>query len=62
MTVTSATARDFPNPGLGCPEPGLVYPQVITPGYQVLLEADGERFDYRVDEGGQIVRRCPIEP
>ncbi|MDQ2964887.1 MAG: hypothetical protein M3R57_03465 [Chloroflexota bacterium] len=42
---------------LGCPERGVLYTQALVPGYQVVLELDGQRFDYRSDERG-IVRLC----
>jgi hypothetical protein len=42
---------------LGCPERGVLYTQAQVPGYQVILELDGQRFDYRADERG-IVRLC----
>jgi hypothetical protein len=31
---------------LGCPQPGFAYPQVLVDGMQILLEYDGEIFDY----------------
>ena len=46
--VISSEFRDFPDASLGCPQPGMAYAQVITPGYRVLVEADGRRFDVRV--------------
>ena len=29
--------EELPDTSLGCPKPGLSYPQVITNGYQILL-------------------------
>lgn len=46
--VISSEFRDFPDASLGCPQPGMAYAQVITPGYRVLVEANGRRFDVRV--------------
>ncbi len=48
VTLVAITAREFPDASLGCPQPGMAYPQVITPGHEVLVEADGRRFDVRV--------------
>ena len=48
VSVVSAQPRDFPDASLGCPQQGFSYAQVITPGHQVLVEADGRRFDVRV--------------
>jgi hypothetical protein len=55
FTVVRAQAYEWPDGSLGCPEPGQVYPQVITPGYHVELEvADGARYDYRLTERGSF--------
>ena len=40
---------------LGCPQPGMMYPQVITPGYRFVIEADGERYEYHTDMGSQVI-------
>lgn len=42
---------------LGCPKPGAHYPQVLTPGYQIVFAVEGSTFDYRAPEGGQF-RLC----
>lgn len=54
--VISSIPRDFSDASLGCPQPGTAYAQVITPGFQVLVEADGRRFDVRV--AGSTGRIC----
>ncbi len=48
IRVISTEPRDFADGSLDCPQPGAAYAQVITPGYRVLLEANGRRFDVRV--------------
>lgn len=58
ITLVSVEAKDFGDPSLGCPEPGMAYPQVITPGHRVLVEAEGRRFDVRVSGShGRICRK-----
>ncbi len=37
---------------LGCPSPGQVYTQVITPGYHVVFEIEGTYYDYRAKRNG----------
>jgi|GEM_PF-1265589 len=57
--------RDYPDASLGCPQPGQVYAQVVTPGYQFDLTYAGTTYDYRVSEDGQTVILCdsgPAEP
>ncbi len=58
LRLIEVEARDFSDSSLGCPEPGMSYLQVITPGHRVLIEADGRRFDVRVSNGhARICRR-----
>ena len=58
IEVVSVEAREFSDSSLDCPQPGMSYLQVITPGYRVLVEADGRRFDVRTSGGqGRICRR-----
>ena len=52
VSIVSITAREFPDSSLDCPEPDMLYQQVITPGHQVIVEAEGRRFDVRVAGAG----------
>lgn len=47
VTVVSGVAVTWPDRGLGCPLPGVNYPQVPVDGYQVVVDAGGWRLDYR---------------
>ena len=40
---------------LGCPEPGMMYAQVITPGHRVVLAADGTQYNYHTALDGNFV-------
>ncbi len=55
ITVKSFTAQDFSDTSLGCPQPDQMYSQVITPGYQVVLEAQGTEYDYRLTDEENII-------
>jgi hypothetical protein len=57
VTVLSSVFKDWPDGSLGCPEPGMLYTQVVTPGYQVVVEAGGEEYDYRMGRRGNF-RLC----
>ena len=39
---------------LGCRIPGQVYIQVQTPGYWIVLTANGKSYDYRATEAGAV--------
>jgi hypothetical protein len=45
----------WPDASLGCPQPEMMYAQVITPGYQIQLEAMGKSFSYHTDETGRVI-------
>lgn len=55
--VVVAESVTWPDGSLGCPVPGELYVQVLTPGYRLVFEADGVRYDYRLSEAGAI-RLC----
>ena len=55
VRVISVSPREWPNAALGCPEPGMIYAEVITPGYLVVLEAGGERQEVHTDRAGRAV-------
>ena len=57
-TVTKAEAVTWPDGSLGCPQPGMMYTQMVTPGYQVILELDGKTYDYRIAGEGNVIRLC----
>lgn len=59
--VSSCKAIVWPDASLGCPQSGIVYTQVLTPGFQVLLEAIGKSFSYHTD-GTERVILCDVRP
>lgn len=59
IKVTTVQAVDFPDSSLGCPEEGMMYAQVITPGYALMLEVDGTVYEYHgTDKADGHVVRC----
>ena len=44
----------WPDASLGCPQPDIVYAQIPSPGYLVLLVYAGNEFEYHVDIHGNI--------
>jgi hypothetical protein len=56
VQVVTMEPRDWPDSSLGCPQPDMLYAQVITPGYLVLVEVSGERMEYHTDKLGTVVR------
>jgi hypothetical protein len=58
VQVVGMEPRNWPDTSLGCPQPDMLYAQVVTPGYLVLVDVSGERIEYHTDERGTVVR-CP---
>ncbi len=50
---------EWPDAGLGCPEPGKVYAQVLTPGYRVVLQVQDQQYELHTDRSGKRVVLCP---
>ncbi len=55
VRVERVEQREWPNSGLGCPQPGMMYAQVITPGYLVIVASGGRRLEYHTDARGNAV-------
>jgi hypothetical protein len=62
ISLASMEAVEWPDASLGCPEEGMMYAQVITPGYRIMLEAGGETYEYHTgDREGSPVVHCESE-
>jgi hypothetical protein len=55
LTIVSAEVVDWPDTFLGCPVDGAFAAQVITPGYRVVVEYEGERIEVHTDMTGHAV-------
>jgi hypothetical protein len=55
----SVEAVEWPDTSLGCPQPGMMYAQVITPGFRVVLAAKGQTVEYHTDSGRRVVSCAP---
>ena len=51
----NANAVEWPDASLGCPQVDVTYAQVITPGYQIQLEANGQVYTFHTDETDQVI-------
>jgi len=45
ITLQSLSPVDWPDSSLGCPQPGMSYLQVITPGHKALLQHRGKTYE-----------------
>lgn len=58
VTIVRAEAVTWRDGSLGCPEPGVMYIQVLIDGYWVVLQVGDQTYDFRVDNQGDF-RLCP---
>jgi hypothetical protein len=55
LKVEQVEARQWNDTSLGCPSQGVLYAQVVTPGFLVLLSGGGKQLEYHADERGRAV-------
>jgi hypothetical protein len=53
VELVSAEAVTWNDGSLGCPKPGEVYTQALVDGIRVVVEVDGEEYDFRVPLNGE---------
>jgi hypothetical protein len=46
INLVEMTEVEWSDSSLGCPQPGMDYLQVITPGYLILLEVNAQTYEY----------------
>jgi hypothetical protein len=55
LKVDRVEPRQFGDSSLGCPKPGLMYSQIVTPGFVILISGAGKQLEYHADTRGQVV-------
>jgi hypothetical protein len=62
ITVISTKAVDWPDGCLGVVRIGVMCAQGIVPGYQMILEADGQQYEYHTNLDGSVIVPLEGEP
>lgn len=55
IKLLEVEAVTWPDASLGCPQPEKVYAEVLTPGFFVRLEAQGQQYLYHTDETSIVI-------
>ena len=55
LQVERVEAHEWGDSSLGCPRPGLMYSQIVTPGYLVVINGAGKQLEYHSDARGRVV-------
>jgi hypothetical protein len=56
IEIVRVVQVDWPNACLGIDDSRLACAEVITPGYRIIFEVNGERYEYHTDQTGNVVR------
>jgi hypothetical protein len=54
LIAVMSAQRDWPDSSLGCPQQGMAYSQIVTPGYIVWVDTDDllTEVEVHTDQGG----------
>lgn len=55
VVILRDEAVTWPDGSLGCPQPGMAYPQVLIDGFWVVLRIGDTEYDYRADDRGRFI-------
>jgi hypothetical protein len=55
IIVLQASEVTWPDSSLGCPQKGMAYAEVLTPGYLILLEYSGNVYEYHASLNGDLI-------
>lgn len=59
IQITEVDKTDWPDACLGLPQADEACAEVITPGWLLMFNINGQQYRYRVDATGTIIRQEP---
>ena len=62
ISLIEATEVMWSNSSLGCPQEGMAYADVLTPGYLILLGYNGNTFEYHAGKDSIVTCKNPSPP
>ncbi len=63
IILLEAISVTWPDASLGCPQEGMEYAQVLTPGYLIRLKSGDQTFEYHASQGTTIIHcENPMPP
>jgi hypothetical protein len=55
VQTISVTPIEWPDTSLGCPQPGQMYAQVVTPGFLLVLQSKDKAYPYHTDRRDNLI-------
>jgi hypothetical protein len=65
IDLVEVTEVEWSDASLDCPQPGISYLQVITPGYRILLNVNDQAYEYHSNRDAYVVyceNNAPLIP
>ena len=62
IAIRSVLEVEWRDGSLGCPKAGMSYIMMITPGYLIVLEADGQAYEYHASQSDVVWCKDPQAP
>ena len=59
LQLESIQQMEWPNGCLGLPEQAEVCTEAITPGWLLVFNVNGQKYRFRIDQTGTVVRQEP---
>lgn len=58
LTLVRSSATEWSDASLGCPKPGMMYAQAITPGYEITFEHQGRSYAVHSNSDASQITSC----
>jgi hypothetical protein len=55
VRVDQVEPRQWSDSSLGCPQPGNLYAQIVTPGFLIIISSSTKQLEYHSDARGHVV-------
>jgi len=54
ISLIEAKSVIWSNSSLGCPQPGMMYAEVLTPGYLIILSVNDKSYEYHAGKNPDV--------
>lgn len=54
LKVSQVASQQWNDASLGCPQPGQLYSQIVTPGFVVMITSGSHQLEYHTDTRGRV--------
>jgi len=55
LSVDRVDDQQWPDSSLGCPQPGQLYSQIVTPGFLIVVSDGNKQLEYHTDGRAHVM-------